>query len=1678
VRAQAVRNTGANVSDVASNATACTKASVAASGQSITSVASALVFAIRASSSSTASGNGLRLRTARNATSTAYGAALNSLAGPCSFVSMVLPSDASAVEVDEAAELGMRPHGVVAKALQAAAAAKTVCNVQPPAPSDTFVVPAVTLSASPHGVLLGEPSRATWSGDEAGVLDSSSSGDPLVDATGSSTGSGRVHYAATCPRDTIRVPTLIGSAGLSRVVPYACEPCPIGQRSFGGFATQCSVCAATDPSVAPEDQPVCTGAVDATDGTAADVDFGIAYNNLNLQHGGLYKVAMRALTASGRWRETLSPQFLVDLTAPEGGVVSDGLGASEDGGGGEDIDYQADTRSASFTFTGFSDSESGLASFSAGLSTIPCDGLWHRSCAARRIAASGDGPKGPLVFPCSPNVRAHRVATLNYLQVPMADRPRAGRSESTPLPVDPSMESFFDGGVPLMPLANTSVRSVTLTNLNLKSGVTYYACVAATNKAGLTGYAASSGFTVDLNAPNISAVLDGVRAPDWSQQNILDAITANWVAEDPESGLVQTEWTVTNDPTVVIEATQRAARGEDVDWDDVRDALPKPFFDFEGVGSLSFAARGGLNLTIDSIYYTCIRGINGAGFGSPIVCTDGVKVSDRNRVAPSTTSKTTFGFNPVSTKNAGNVTSQREAEKKTVGSVTVPAGAVDPSSGAAALDGGAVGPGKYGKDGLVDPANSTEGSGPSQNLVFGDFSFSLNAVDNNGDRIEGFRFAKPVAITLFYDTGGLSDRLEAAANQDPYASPAPATDWAPSLRLFDSAKKEWVNARDTCDPPYEVIDYVVMSYTVNICHLTQFALFYAPKPYAVILPPNPSPSAGIHLLDPVTLAALPDDNATSLREDAAYLMRTLQPVPSNLRFPVLLDGDSDAQLVLDASQSRATDYLDGGSVRVGTWTVLSCPLTTALEAAVLDPYSNASLADLAVQLDAAGKSALVPLPADYPFDPPWVRNFTAYTAPARTLAVGKWTFAALIITDKDASEPAYIDVYVNKKPTPLASRALYVPPSVAASSGSAGPAEAVRAGTETSAAFAWAMARRGPNDVVLDGTASYDVDGTSFNVAWTLDVAASTIVDPLAPLPVIETVANSNGAIAIARNVTNGAYAFVLTAHDSFGAEATVTVFAGVRLAVRFVGANAAGVISTANETFLVDASATVSSLPLSQLAMTTWEILSQPAGATHVVLEQVSGILARVRGLDVTGDYQVRLTATDSAGVTSRGIATIRVFVPPTPSLVLRLVSVSYAGRGDVFAVDARGSLNPITGSSSGLSFSWTLTDPRATWPLTASTTSALSGYPRFLRPVMTTVVGSNDSVRTLQIPLIGDVAPGGYRLCLSVANSQGAASLTPACINVNGTSANGLPITACLSGLPCPLIAAVPSATPTASPSAFSSPSPSRTPSISPNATAPHVDDGPDMGVVAGALVGTLAAVAILGYAIYQVRARIARAERIRSILSGKGPMEVGTGGVGKPGAPKVLVDGPSASTASASAASAAASSSSSTTVLDIRRRDEPFQLSNPMQPQNKAASRKNSMAAGAAAAVAAAATAQGGASSTGGNASRKSSVTAAAAGAGKAAIKRGSSAGEALAAFTGDATTGAHAARMEAEPSGVRTTAAPAAPAAAVPMAEPAAPPTLPVAAPPAPAPAPVPAAPAVVEAAPAPAPAAEQ
>jgi len=71
-----------------------------------------------------------------------------------------------------------------------------------------------------------------------------------------------------------------------------------------------------------------------------------------------------------------------------------------------------------------------------------------------------------------------------------------------------------------------------------------------------------------------------------------------------------------------------------------------------------------------------------------------------------------------------------------------------------------------------------------------------------------------VNISLAYDMGYVRSTYSDFEHTPDHAV-------APELNFYDTTKKRWMNVRDTCKPPFELVDYTAQMYTVSICHLTQ-----------------------------------------------------------------------------------------------------------------------------------------------------------------------------------------------------------------------------------------------------------------------------------------------------------------------------------------------------------------------------------------------------------------------------------------------------------------------------------------------------------------------------------------------------------------------------------------------------------------------------------------------------------------------------------------------------------------------------------------------------------------------------------------------------------------------------------------------------------------------------------------
>ena len=348
--------------------------------------------------------------------------------------------------------------------------------------------------------------------------------------------------------------------------------------------------------------------------------------------------------------------------------------------------------------------------------------------------------------------------------------------------------------------------SFVLYDVDLVSGQRYYACVVALNGAGLYSEPeCSNGFMYDDTPPEMLFVYDGLqRGKDADAQSFLNLAFVNHLGRDNETDVVDYVFslglTPGGDELLAEESSGNAT---------LNGVVNRPFDREPRDGDVMFAN---------------IRAVNLVGLSSPLMSSNGIAIGkaevNLDEGESSTISLDTQYAKP-SGAGDGNETDAGEEEEeppKTLASVDFPAGAVGE---AATFTGGAVTPQDI-ENGLA--VNASETPPPAQNLKFGDYSFTLKAKKPGGGVQEGYQFEKPIIISMLYSVQKILDGESAP------------TDWEPSLTIYDVKTKEWIPAKLTCPPEkqWDEIIHAERRYSVAVCHLTQFALFFQKRPTAVL----------------------------------------------------------------------------------------------------------------------------------------------------------------------------------------------------------------------------------------------------------------------------------------------------------------------------------------------------------------------------------------------------------------------------------------------------------------------------------------------------------------------------------------------------------------------------------------------------------------------------------------------------------------------------------------------------------------------------------------------------------------------------------------------------------------------------------------------------------------------------
>lgn len=239
-------------------------------------------------------------------------------------------------------------------------------------------IPKASVSFFDNTILIGTPGVLTWPGQAEAL------------------GTGRVYMATYCPLDHYRV-RVSQINGLGSV---KCVRCEEGRKSFGGFVEMCSPCEGMTCSLSQSDDPfsltssICDSFSCPSTTVVHNKTNGL---DIHLVDGlffvpgseNLYTVELRETTRAEQSTSSFSESFVIDPTAPEVGVVYDGIGSdpntncSDNSTFGEDsqcstrsfedtdIDFTNNTREVHARWIDFLDSESDIVEYFWCLGTQP-----------------------------------------------------------------------------------------------------------------------------------------------------------------------------------------------------------------------------------------------------------------------------------------------------------------------------------------------------------------------------------------------------------------------------------------------------------------------------------------------------------------------------------------------------------------------------------------------------------------------------------------------------------------------------------------------------------------------------------------------------------------------------------------------------------------------------------------------------------------------------------------------------------------------------------------------------------------------------------------------------------------------------------------------------------------------------------------------------------------------------------------------------------------------------------------------------------------------------------------------------------------------------------------------------------------------------------------------------------
>ncbi|XP_068689656.1 uncharacterized protein [Montipora foliosa] len=337
-------------------------------------------------------------------------------------------------------------------------------------------LPRASVSFSEDTILFGTPSVLVWPGQ------------------GEALGTGRVYMATYCPIDHYRMRV----SQLNGIGSVKCVPCKEGRKSFGGFVEMCSPCQEIRCSVPQSGDlftfksSICDSVSCLSTSTVDNETNGLDIHLMNDSFfvpgaENLYTVVFLETTRADQSTRSFSESFVIDLTAPEVGIVYDGIGSDPNTNCSENTTFSEDNQCSTRSFK---DTDIDFTNDTHEIHARWIDFLDNESDIVEYFWCVGTQPMRDDIRVC----------------------------ESTGM--KPNGSHY---------------------GLNLHHGDFYYITVVACNGARRCSATHSDGVTIDTTPPVMQYVRDGIMGPDMDFQVFVDLIFAYFAAKDSESDVTTYE---------------------------------------------------------------------------------------------------------------------------------------------------------------------------------------------------------------------------------------------------------------------------------------------------------------------------------------------------------------------------------------------------------------------------------------------------------------------------------------------------------------------------------------------------------------------------------------------------------------------------------------------------------------------------------------------------------------------------------------------------------------------------------------------------------------------------------------------------------------------------------------------------------------------------------------------------------------------------------------------------------------------------------------------------------------------------------------------------------------------------------------------------------------------------------